>query len=85
MSSGNSSNRPASMSNIRTYFDILLKNPKFCTGPTWERPGPILFIVAATAVKFVEKSYPSMDTIRVDATKTTINVIHRDRQVCARK
>lgn len=52
---GNSSKRPASISNIRTYFEKLEKTEKFCVGPTISKPGPMLFSVAATAVKLVVK------------------------------
>lgn len=52
---GNSSKRPASISNIRTYLEKLEKMEKFCVGPTISKPGPILFNVAATAVKLVVK------------------------------
>ncbi len=53
---GRSSRRPASISNIRTYFDKRENMPKLDAGPTMDRPGPILLIVAAIAVKFVVKS-----------------------------
>ena len=53
---GKSSSRPASMSNIRTYFEKWLKNEKFDVGPTRFKPGPMLFMVARTAEKFVAKS-----------------------------
>ena len=54
---GNNSKRPANISNINTYFEKGEKCAKFCVGPTISRPGPMLFIVAATAVKFVIKSF----------------------------
>ena len=34
-------------------FDKYEYSAKLCAGPTLSRPGPMLFIVAATAVKFV--------------------------------
>ena len=42
------------MSNIRIYLLTGLKIPKLQVGPTLESPGPMLFKVAAIAVKFVE-------------------------------
>ena len=45
---------------------------KFPIGPTISRPGPILFSVAATAVKFVIRSKLSRDTIRTDTAKIRI-------------
>ena len=57
---GNSSRRPASMSNIRIYLLMGLKIPKLQVGPTLESPGPMLFKVAAIAVKFVVRSKLSM-------------------------
>ena len=39
------------------------KMEKFCVGPTISKPGPMLFNVAATAVKFVVKLKLSMPSI----------------------
>ena len=61
-SSGKSSNLPASISNIRTNFETGEKKLKFLIRPTSSRPGPILLIVAATAVKLVIRSCSSNDT-----------------------
>lgn len=70
-SMGKSSSRPASMSNISTHLDRGLNNAKFWVGPTSSSPGPILFRVASTAVKFVVRSYSSRLTISRE-TKSTI-------------
>ncbi len=75
ISSGNNSKRPASISNIITSLEKSLKNPKLQSGPTIESPGPILLIVAATAVKFVTRSCPSKDMAKTETTKIIINVI----------
>ena len=63
---GNSSRRPASISNIRTNLLKCEKNPKFCVGPTSSSPGPILFNVATTAVKLVVKSFSSAPISRTE-------------------
>ena len=55
-SMGKSSKRPANMSNISTYLEKSEKNPKFAEGPTRFKPGPILLMVAVTALKLVKKS-----------------------------
>ena len=55
-SSGNNSSLPASISNIRTYLAKGEKKAKFAEGPTISRPGPILLMVAATAVNPVIRS-----------------------------
>ena len=52
---GNNSKRPANMLNIKTNFENGEKMEKFCVGPTISNPGPMLFNVATTAVKFVVK------------------------------
>ena len=64
---GNSSRRPASISNISTNLDKIEKPPKLQVGPTAPSPGPMLFKVAATAVKFDVKSKLSRLTISTDA------------------
>ena len=75
MSSGNSSRRPANISNIRTYFEKLLKKPKFPVGPTSERPGPMLLIVAATEVNDVVAPYPSNDIANMERANKNMNVM----------
>ena len=52
---GKSSSLPASILKQRTSLESGEKREKFCVGPTASRPGPMLFIVAATAVKLVVK------------------------------
>ena len=70
ISKGNSSNLPASISKVK----IILENPenaaKFCVGPTASSPGPILFRVAATAVKFVVKLKLSIEISNVENANT---------------
>lgn len=66
---GKISRRPASMSKIITSFAGFVKLPKFIMGPTCARPGPMLFKVAAMAVKFVTISKPSRLMSRKDTTK----------------
>ena len=68
ISIGNSSRRPAIISIISTHFERLLKPAKLPNGPTTSSPGPILFIVAATAVKDDTRSYPSKLMISSDKT-----------------
>ena len=53
---GKISKRPASISNINTYLEKTEKFAKLPVGPTISSPGPILFSVAATAVKLEVKS-----------------------------
>lgn len=50
---GKISNLPISISIERTIFESAEKALKFCVGPTLASPGPMLFKVATTAVKFV--------------------------------
>ena len=64
---GNSSSRPASISKESTSLDNGEKIPKFPVGPIRERPGPTLFKVVATAVKFVTRSNSSKLMIKMDA------------------
>ena len=66
--SGKSSKRPASMSKMKTHLDRSVKCPKFWVGPTRERPGPMLFMVVVTAVKFVIKSFSSREMRRIETT-----------------
>lgn len=75
--SGNNSSLPANISNIRIILEKMLKCPKFCVGPTRARPGPILLIVAITAVKFVTKSLPSKEMAKMDREKIIIKVIKK--------
>ena len=51
---GNSSRRPASISKISTHLLKSVMCAKDAVGPTRERPGPMLLMVAATAVKVDE-------------------------------
>ena len=53
---GNSSRRPANMSNINTYLENVEYMEKFWVGPTISSHGPMLLRVAAMAVKLVVKS-----------------------------
>ena len=64
---GNSSSRPDSISKERTSLDSGEKIPKFPVGPIRERPGPTLFKVVTTAVKFVTRSNSSKLMIKIDA------------------
>ena len=64
---GNSSSRPASISKERTSLDSGEKIPKFPVGPIRERPGPTLFKVVTTAVKFVTRSNSSKLMMKIDA------------------
>ena len=52
-SRGYSSNLPASISKIITYFERVEKWEKLSVGPAFPKPGPMLFKVAAIAVKVV--------------------------------
>ena len=58
---GKISKRPANMSKIMTSFERSLNKEKFPDGPTMAKPGPILLIVANTALKLVSKEKPSRD------------------------
>lgn len=71
ISTGKSSSLPASISNIRTHLEKGLNRLKFWVGPTSSNPGPMLLKVAATAVKFVVKSYPSMLMAKTDKKNST--------------
>lgn len=75
ISIGNSSSLPASMSKIRTYLEKGEKKPKFSVGPTNSNPGPILLIHAATAVKFVVKSFWSKEMAKIETAQIRQNVI----------
>ena len=72
---GNSSSRPASISKISTHLLKSLKKLKLQVGPTWFRPGPMLLIVAATAVKLVTRSRPSKDSRKRDSANTVVKAI----------
>ena len=63
------------MSNMSTYLVNGLNMEKFAAGPTIPKPGPILLMVAATAVKVVTRSVSSKDTSSTDAENTIANVI----------
>lgn len=75
MRRGKSSKRPANMSKIKIHFDKSVKCPKFWVGPTIDSPGPILFIVAITEVKFVTKSFSSREITKIDSTNSAKKVI----------
>ena len=62
------------MSNIRTHLVNGLKCAKLAVGPTISSPGPILLIVAVTAVKLVTKSFSSSETTSKEKTKITKKV-----------
>ena len=66
---GKISNRPTSMSKIRTSLLQLEKTEKFPVGPTSERPGPTLLMAVVTAVKFVTASRFSKLSNTTDAAK----------------
>ena len=66
---GNISKRPISMSAVSTKVDKLEYIEKFCVGPTFARPGPILLNAASTAEKFVVKSKLSMLIINTETAK----------------
>lgn len=70
--SGKISSLPASISKDKTNFEREEKFAKLYIGPTSPRPGPMLFKVAATAVKLVVRSNPSVRIMRREATKTKI-------------
>ena len=61
INSGKSSSLPANISSISIIFEKGLNPAKLPQGPTSSRPGPILLIVAATAVKHVIRSFPSKE------------------------
>jgi len=71
---GNNSRRPASILNMKVHLLNTLKPLKFEEGPTPERPGPILFMVASEAVKLVVKSLFSKEIIKTEVTSIEINV-----------
>ena len=75
ISRGKSSRRPASISNISTHFEKMEKCAKFWVGPTISRPGPILFNVAITAVKFVTSPLFSKEINRIDVVNISMNVM----------
>ena len=72
--SGYNSNRPASISKISIHFENREKIPKFWVGPTSSNPGPMLLMVAATAVKFVIKSFPLKERAMTDTVNRNIKV-----------
>lgn len=69
---GNNSNLPANISKINTILETSENCEKFPAGPVIPRPGPILFNVAATEVKFVIKSNSSNVIKNKDKTKIRI-------------
>ena len=70
MNKGKSSSLPASISKIRMHLGMPENTEKLAVGPTSSRPGPMLFRVAATAVKFVTRSRSSIDRIRRENTNS---------------
>ena len=66
---GKISSRPANISNIKINFEKSENIPKLRVGPTSSNPGPILFNVAATAVKLVVKSKLSMPISKIENAK----------------
>ena len=60
---------------MNTYFEKSLKNEKFSVGPTCASPGPILFMVAATAVNEVVPPYPSNEIRNTEMVNKIMNVI----------
>ena len=75
ISRGNSSSLPANISNVSTHFENGLKMEKLPVGPTSSSPGPMLLMVAATAVKFVTKSFPSNEIANTEAENRMMNVM----------
>ena len=73
--SGNNSKRPASIVKINTHLDKSVKCEKFCAGPTIDKPGPMLFIVAMTEVMLVAKSFSSKAMIKVAKMKIDAKVM----------
>ena len=71
---GKISSLPASMSNIMTSFDKSENELKLPIGPTRSSPGPMLFKVAATAVKVDVKSKLSKDTSKTEIANINIYV-----------
>lgn len=67
---GRSSRRPASIAKLNTSLEKFENPAKVDIGPTPARPGPILLSVAATAVKLVTRSLPSIVTSNRQTTKT---------------
>ena len=59
---------------MSTSFEKGENAAKFDAGPTPPRPGPMLLMVAATAVKFVIRSLFSKDSAITYATNTSIKV-----------
>lgn len=68
----NNSNLPANIKNERSKVEPFEKMLKFITGPTRSNPGPILPKQATTALKLVNKLYPSKETNRVPAKRVRI-------------
>lgn len=71
ISIGMISSLPASISNIKMNLEKTENSEKFPAGPTISSPGPILFSVAAIAVKFVVKPKPFKLSNKSDPTKTS--------------
>ena len=60
-----------SISKLKIIFEKQENAEKFSTGPTFARPGPTLFRVVNTAVKFVIKSKLSTEISSTDTLKIT--------------
>ena len=71
-SMGKISSLPAIISKQKTYFDKSEKPAKFPVAPTASKPGPMLLIVAATAVKLVFMLKLSSEITRTDTMYTKI-------------
>ncbi len=71
-SMGKISSLPASISNMITNLDKTENELKLPIGPTSSNPGPILFKVAAIAVKLLVKSRLSSDISKTE--KANINI-----------
>ena len=61
------SSRPTSISKLNTILESGENIWKFSTGPTFDIPGPTLFMGVRTPLKDVAKSKLSIDTISTDA------------------
>ena len=61
------SSLPANISNGSMILENIEKDAKLLTGPTRDKPGPILLTVAITAEKFVSKSNQSTEIKNVEA------------------
>ena len=74
---GKISSLPASISNVRTSLEKQENMEKFPFGLTSSKPGPMLLMVAATAVKFVIRSKSSNAMRNTDPEKISTNTIKK--------